>query len=1399
MPNNYFNQEEERYEDVFGISRPHLELLNHTLSLEQKQALIKQRGLEKVYNLQDFEDGEFSSILDADTAKGRFSGRQYEDYSNYLKSAVSQGKFSPEQADEMLNNTEFRFSSSYSRLDALETSTEQERLNRDESKSSYSIFKQRQLIAKKLGKNIDDVTESDMVNYGNYSTNYVANALASSGERINPLEYDPNTRYDKLNFSSSVPVKLKVLGYDDYGRPLVEVINPRTNQYITDDIVKNPYLNATHDLNQLMATPKNLEKMYGESDEEKIKRAYDAIDGDNFFGELVDMSQGSWLNIGVNLVRVLLPKPIERRINESLRADGLPDLDMLVDPVIGQAARDYIVGVNPNTRAKHEQDIGEALLDFTEGRILSGLAKGVLLVPRLLVDSAADIGIMFAATVLTAGVGGVGAATNIARGAYKALSAAQKARVAMGIGAQMSLAVSYVAQNEEEYRYNNNGESRTGIEQILDTAFNFTVLSLESLYMGRAVNLKGLAKTLQPAVDKVPYTVSRNMLLKAAKNIGENILTEGVQEYLQEVESKYASQDQKKKEALLDIMAKPETVFAGFLGGIAGGAMGGGLSIASSVKEKAAAKVEAFSRQRMRNEKDKITLLEESVDEKLNNEAKAQINKVQQIFADKDTEGAKELFNENDDNRKALLAAIYLEGVSVDTTEKAEDLAFKIETAAEREAVVKDPAKAANMSEEEKKATATKYMYAFEPTKTVSPKDIEEYLAPLGLSEEVISGIQKQYEAGEFKGGLEGFANSTNRETVEDEATYGTNGTLTLAARFEKVNQALKAPNLSETQRVRKTAFRDKMQKRMVNFTKSQIKKLNKFSTALKKISEGEKKKLTVKSSNGARFRTFDFDVGQVAGYRSTKGFFSQTEGAIRNIGNLLRSLNTGDTADPDLAVAVKQANAMRMAYNNSLARARNAVAESRENKLDIEAIRKGVKEYLSKKGELSKEAGFSKELIDLENKFFSNMLSADIETLQEAHKAIEEELAKGGGKERQEELSAIEALIAERIEIPLTKEQEEILKTIGGEEDVTVAKEKTFTDGSAATDAAQTEQKKEDNKATTAANKTTHKSTGTAKQEKAAKAKIEPVEVVAEEPNIDNEVEKAEPKEPEKADETKESAADRVKKLHLPTSNVLNTITDNLEKRLKTRAEELYNLPTGIIRNLSKIFTKRFLEDRIDDIVNTVQSLVDSNGKPLQSLSKEALDTYTRLKKELRSLRISRTVLLKNTAIKEAIEKLSDKDKELLNGFERDIIVYINTMNNLFADFSNEELSKYINLFSYLIEQQYNIQVYLHEKEEFEKYTEEIGDILAFDKQDLEAAKKEYEKGLKIEKNLQSLMQKRLRNQQKLLKEAQSKKDKASAAKYSADIKATKGYLNKIKKAIKDLEIEYAGKKYDY
>lgn len=548
---------------------------NATLNLAQKKEWVEQKGLEKAYNIDGYSDGFIVSLTDPDSGKFNINGQ------------IVEGRL---------------VSGSYHFYDAQDSSSVLQSPGR---KSELARQKQLHLASQVYNKPSEQLTAQELDNFKAYQELEVRNSLTNKDYQFN--QFNPNTDYKAIkandpiftnkdgmvfNGFEGIPTKLKVLGYDAYGRALIDAVNPNTNRSLGFDLAKNPFLNSRFNLEQFADTIWNRRKdsIYNRPQESMMsfqKKLLDNADNDGVLGELLDVAYSmgiqSWARINAEFYetdenRALLNKTLDSisptgkwtdiSMGELFAAfDKLSQKDAdyayykaLSNPAIGQRLADMIAGVKDETRNTYINNMTNAIQKFESGDVIGGSVDTLKNIHWILAESAVDMGSMLS-------VGG------ITRAGLKAVPAYRKAN-AFTQGAVVSLAAAIPAAINESLRTIENYEWQHQ-EEMSDArktavfAINTVLLMPETLVAGATGFFTDF---LPPTLKTALQSAYRSKPIPTAiKGTVVASLIEGAQEYSQETFNMIATRKDITAEGIAEDLTSGQAGVA-FVGGMGAGA-----------------------------------------------------------------------------------------------------------------------------------------------------------------------------------------------------------------------------------------------------------------------------------------------------------------------------------------------------------------------------------------------------------------------------------------------------------------------------------------------------------------------------------------------------------------------------------------------------------------------------------------------------------------------------------------------------------------------------------------------------------------------------------------------------------------------------------------------------------
>lgn len=496
-------------------------LINTTRSAEEKLSLVEKHKLTKELNIGGYQKGTIVSMGDSDS-----------------------GEF----IDETGNKVGFRFTD-LNPLDAIDKQKARER-------SPYKAALQPKLVADLTGKAENELIEEDYTNVANYQFNEMFNSLTNKDHTFSP--YDKSRVYEKPSVES-IPFAYKVVGEDDYGRKLIEAINPETGRQISFDMSNNPYLNSSFDLYKSIDSNANRERLgkYIASTEDAKTKLSEAFDTDGRLGENIDTMQSTAYQSAARLLQYGPDWLVDKKKWESI-----------ANAKTGQLLADAWAGVKTSTRRDFANNMMEANKAWDKGDYLGAITGYASQLDRVISESATQMGLMLGAGTIASTVGAPAIAA--------ALTGASVA------------AVDSMLMTEEEHKANNDGKGMSGKEMFLNWAGNVALLIPEALFAGVSFT-KLLPKPLRGLMNNA---FKEAPIKTASKAVVAGTVGEGVQEGVQDSFNKYFSQDERDAKSYTDILFSDETAQSMVIGGMAGGAIttvgAGGRAISNTISNKKA-------------------------------------------------------------------------------------------------------------------------------------------------------------------------------------------------------------------------------------------------------------------------------------------------------------------------------------------------------------------------------------------------------------------------------------------------------------------------------------------------------------------------------------------------------------------------------------------------------------------------------------------------------------------------------------------------------------------------------------------------------------------------------------------------------------------------------------------
>lgn len=413
---------------------------------------------------------------------------------------------------------------------------------------------------------IDSITGSRAVdeftakNMSNYQAQQMLNQFSEKPEFST---YDPNTVYESVA-DTSVNMGIRVTGTDDYGRALVEVINPTTKRNVGVDASNNPYLNTRFDFYKSLDTAKNRSKM-NPSDESfldnvNLQALYNEIsDTDGRLPEDIDIAQSTAYRAAARVLQYL---PFMDREHWAAVADE----------ATGQQIADAWAGVKMSTRRDYANGMLEASNAWKAGDYAKAITGWISNIDRVIAESATQTGLILV-------------------GSQAAAAAGAGATIAGLSGALLATADATLA-SMESYEANNNGQKMSAEQVAQSFALNFVTMIPETMLTALNVQ-RFLPKPVAKEFNILFKTKDDIKKTPAYKTVLESAGGEFGQEWVQSGVEEYVSQNQENAKSLSEVMTSGERIENAIVGALAGGATSGGLAVANTALDAKAAKKQA--------------------------------------------------------------------------------------------------------------------------------------------------------------------------------------------------------------------------------------------------------------------------------------------------------------------------------------------------------------------------------------------------------------------------------------------------------------------------------------------------------------------------------------------------------------------------------------------------------------------------------------------------------------------------------------------------------------------------------------------------------------------------------------------------------------------------------------
>ena len=437
-------------------------------------------------------------------------------------------------------------------MNSYDTADTKQNVDKSTAKQKF----QPKFISQLTGKPIEQLTEQDYLNVDKYAAQEMYNQLSANPRSFQP--YNKDSIYGDIQNPESLGVSYKVLGKDEHGRLLVDLVNPSTGLNVSRMAASNPYLNSRFSLKDSLDTKRNKEREEAYNTflhPEQSREIIAGYDTDGRLGETFDMAKSAAIQMGA---RILQHAP-----------DSLVDQkkwQRIASSVTGQELADAMAGTKISTRRDYANKMLEAKKQFEEGNILKAAGILVTQVDRMLAESAPQMGLMAAGSAIATATGGT------------AFVAAMSGALAATVDATL--------QTAEDFKANNNREMNSN-EMAMNFFGNLATMIPESLLVGFNVN-RFLPKKVSNIADKA--FKEKRSLWNSAKAIPESaigeFLQEGAQTTAQNWLSEYRPEDETSSESLKRLAKNAtsnESMFSALAGGITGGALSGATQVTGQV------------------------------------------------------------------------------------------------------------------------------------------------------------------------------------------------------------------------------------------------------------------------------------------------------------------------------------------------------------------------------------------------------------------------------------------------------------------------------------------------------------------------------------------------------------------------------------------------------------------------------------------------------------------------------------------------------------------------------------------------------------------------------------------------------------------------------------------------
>ena len=508
-----------------GTSLHFRKLLDSTRSVEEKEAILKDRYLQKQQNITGFTETS-SRFVDAD------SGYRSDGKGGEIPFRLASGSNNYLDATDLMNQ---------------------------KGKSTLSSTIQARQVADLVGKPEEELTDQDYLNVKNYQLGEHLKQYVDENYKFSP--YDRTKTYSPVE-NTQVPMAYRVVGYDrnpdgTVRRELIEAINPISGRNVSFDMSNNPYLNSRNNpegfsIFDSIDSRENRDKLQGYEKEVASRTKInfgDALDIDSYPSELVDRVQSAVLQSTGRTLQYL-PSAIVDTDYWKAVANGLT----------GQATADAITGVKQSTREDSQRNMLAANKAWDDGRPLDAILTWAKEVPGVLADSSVSMGLNLAGGAIAAPFTGGGSMAASTANAIRTFSGA------FLMSADLTLA------QIEQYKANNDGQSPNA-NTVAAMFAGQLALAVPEAWLMQTGLLDALPKSVSSIFDK---TYRSNAVPTAIKQIGRATIGEGLQETFQESFDTWGSQKGgfSGDRSYFDIV-QDEGIKAGIIGAMTGGALSG--------------------------------------------------------------------------------------------------------------------------------------------------------------------------------------------------------------------------------------------------------------------------------------------------------------------------------------------------------------------------------------------------------------------------------------------------------------------------------------------------------------------------------------------------------------------------------------------------------------------------------------------------------------------------------------------------------------------------------------------------------------------------------------------------------------------------------------------------------